>query len=370
MPIVPSVVFNTPIPQSRRGGGGRPSRGGREVSAGRGGSTLQTGNGAEKPTSGAQGSLTGQASTASNERSRAEPNVARNPASGPKPKRSASAGPPTVREQRKGGDVTSTEKRKEADFKGPGANHTTISAGDERKGISASTQTENLAKADSGVPFMEGDALPWNGRNPREDSERRERRPSGPHDSHAHPRSSGGAEKRNDVPGRSFDLPRDLYGVPSARERSEGQRGRGGGYRSRNSGIHSMANSTFGNGQGYIIGQTSHPQSPSIGLSKSHSTHERHPSQSQGLSYMQSQPHARTYRSGSRSQSIPHQGLPYGRYSNGPYTGPPNLPNIQTDMANVYGYQPGHQGIMSAMPFTSFSEQAAMSVFSMVSMQM
>lgn len=370
MPFVPSAVFTTPIPQSRRGGGGRPSRGGREASTGRGGgSTLPSGNGAEKPTPGTQNNVAGQPAGASNERSRAEPNVAKTSAPGPKPKRAASAGPPMAREQRKGGDTTSNERRKEAETKPSRSNVQNISAAAESNGISASTQTSSEKKVDLTATYMTGDEPSWNGRTPRDDSERGERRPSGPPDTHAHPRS-GIAEKRNDVPARQFDQTRDFYGASSMRERNEGQRGRGGGLRSRNSGAHNAATPPFTNGQGFVNGQTSHHHHPAIGPTKSHSTHERHLSQSQGVSYMQSQPHSRNYRSASRSQSIPHPGSPYGRYPAAPYTGPPNLPNIQTDVANAYGYQPGHQGIMSAMPFTSFSEQAAISVYSMVSMQM
>ena len=367
MPFVPSAVFSTPIPQSRRGGGGRPSRGGRESSAGRGGSMLQTGNGAEKPIPGNPNGAATQPPANSNDRSRAEPNANTNTAAGTKSKRSASAGPPTVRAQRKGGDSTSAERRKEIEPKVSRSNTSNMAAGVEPNGISASTQTDTNANIGFSAASTIGDALPWNARVSREDPERAERRPSGSFETHAHPRSGG--ERRSDVPGRPFDYPRDVYGTSSARERSEGQRGRGNGYRSRNGGNHAVATPTFSNGQGFVNSQTLH-QSPAMGSTRPQVAHERHSSQSQNVSYMQSQPHPRSYRSGSRSQSIPQPASPYLRYASGPYAPPSNLASIQTEMANSFGYQPGSQGVMSAQPFNSFVEQHAATVFGMVAMQL
>ena len=367
MPFVPSAVFSTPIPQSRRGGSGRPSRGGRETSAGRGGSMLQTGNGAEKPMPGTVNSAAAHPPANSNERSRAEPHASMNTAPGTKSKRSASAGPPTVRTQRKGGDNTLTERRKEVEPKVARSNTSNMAAVVEPNGISASTQTDNNANIGFNAAPATSDALPWNARVSREELERAERRPSGSFETHAHPRSGG--EKRSDVPGRPFDHARDFHGTSSVRERSEGQRARGNGYRSRNGGSHAVATPAFSNGQGFANGQTSH-QSPAMGSSKPQLAHERHSSQSQGVSYMQSQPHPRTYRSGSRSQSIPHPGSPYLRYTNGPYAQPSNLTSIQTEVANTFGYQPGVQGVMSAQPFTSFAEQSVVTMYGMVAMQL
>lgn len=364
LPFVPSAVFNTPIPQSRRGGGGRPSRGARENGMGRGAGVPQASNGAEKAVAGAQGSVAPQHFAGSNERSRAEPSIAKPPPTGSKSKRSVSAGPPVGREQRRAGDSISTERRKEVETKGPRSNVTNTSAKVELNGISTSTQTANGERIDPTTSTGEIQSL--NGKFIRDELQRADQRPS---DAHAHPRSYGG-EKRYTASGRVDDPPRDVYDNPSYRERGEGQRGRGAGYRNRNSGGHASNTPGFGGPQSFINGQASHHQLSAMAPTKSHSGHERHVSQSPGLPYVQPQPHQRSYRSSSRSQSIPHPGPPYGRYPNGPYTGPPNLPNIQTDVANTYGYQPGHQGIMSAMPFSSFSDQTAMSVYSMVSMQM
>ena len=367
MPFVPSAVFSTPIPQARRGGGGRPSRGGRETSAGRGGSMLQTGNGVEKQIPGNMNIAAAQPPANSNERSRAEPNANMNTAPGTKSKRSASAGPPTGRGQRKGGDNTLAERRKESDPKTSRSNTSNMAAAVEPNGISASTQTDSNASIGFKAPSIVGDVLPWNTRVSREDAERAEPRLGGSVETHAHPRSSG--EKRSDVPGRPVEHSRDSYGASSVRERSEGQRGRGNGYRSRNGGSHAAVTPTFSNGQGFVNSQTLH-QSPAMGSSKPQLAHERHSSQSQGISYMQSQPHPRSYRSGSRSQSIPHPGSPFLRYTSGPYAPPSNLANIQTEVANTFGYQPGVQGVMSAQPFNTFAEQHAMTINNMVAMQL
>ena len=363
LPFVPSAVFNTPIPQSRRGGSGRPSRGGRENGMGRGAAVPQAGNGAEKVVAGAPGSVAPPTFAGSNERSRAEPNITKATPTGSKSKRSVSAGSP-VTEQRKAGESISTERRKDVETKGPRSNATNAAAKVDLNGISASTQTANEERNDSTISTGEIQSL--NGQVSRDELERTDDRSS---DTHGHPRLYA-VEKRYDAPGRVTDPPRDVFGNSPYRERGEGQRGRGTGYRNRNAGGHAFNNSGFGGSQSFINGQTSHQQPSAMAPTKSHSGHERHASQSQGVPYVQAQPHQRSYRSSSRSQSIPHPGSPYGRYPNGSFNGPPNLSNIQTDVANTYGYQPGHQGIMSAMPFTSFPDQAAMSVYSMVSIQM
>ena len=328
----------------------------------------QTTNGQEKSSIGAPGSAVGQSVATSNESSRAELPETQVASTTSKSKRSASAGPPIEQEQRKAGESISIERRKEAETKASrsGINHTSRRPGFDS--ISTSTQTENAGNSESTARPAAWDAHPMNGKVFRDETERVDRRHSRLPDTEQHSRPSG-AEKRYDLPSRPVDGSKDIYST-SVRERSEMPRGRGGGYRNRNTPNHAPNTSSFGNTQNFVNGQNSNHQPSAMTTTKSQSAHDRHLSQSQGFQYVQSQPHPRSYRSGSRSQSIPHPGSSYGRYSNGLYAGPPNLPTIQTDLANTYGYQPGHQGIMSAMPFTSFTEQAAVSMFSMVSMQM
>ena len=366
MAFTPSAVFSTPIPQSRRGGSGRAARGGRDTGTARGVGASQSSNGAEKALPGTQHSAAPQPSAVSNERSRAEVNMVRAAPTGAKSKRSASAGPQAGREQRKAGELTSTERRKESEPKTSRSNANNAFVMVEPNGVSTSTQTENEERVGF-TTTSGGDIRSLNGKANREETERVDQRST---DTHAHPRSSG-IEKRHDVHGRALDPSRDVSGNTSSRDRGEGQRGRGAGYRNRQNGGHGYNTTTYGGPQSYNNGHNAHHQ-PSVTVpNKTHSTHERHVSQVQGVPYMQSQNHPRTYRSSSRSHSITHPGSsPYARFQNAPYQGPSSLATIQTDIANAYGYQPGHQGIMTATPFTSFPDQNAYALFSMVSMQL
>lgn len=113
MPFVPTPVFNTPIPTARRGG--RGPRGGREGGA-RGGNTASGTNGTERPPIATATNPRAQAPAPSgNERERAVLSSNTTNANLQKPKRSSSAGPITPTEQRKTGDASGPEKRKEID---------------------------------------------------------------------------------------------------------------------------------------------------------------------------------------------------------------------------------------------------------------
>lgn len=365
VPYVPSAVFNTPLPLSRRGG--RPTRG-REGGArgggvGHGGSVAHGGNSIEKQTTGQLGNSTGAVLAGVGERGRADLSLPKNTSNASRPKRAASAGPPTLREQRNTADTVRGEKHKESDLgtksgsqNGPAANEPRrTSGGAEIKSIqidpnvSASNRASNAAKPAHTTPTKD------------------ERRQSVPHDTHGHPKSAG-SERRSEGTMRPPDYSRDFHGYMPMRERGEGRSERGrGGLRGRG-GNHGFSTSTVTNGQGFPNGHPYQYQSPVPPQpSKSHSSHERHAAQSQGGPFLSSQSHGRHFRSSSRSQSIPHS-APYGRFPNGPHSGAPHLPNLQTDLANQYGYQPGTQGVMSAMPFNAYMEQV--SLYGMVSMQM
>ena len=364
IPFVPSAVFNTPIPQTRRGGGGRPTRGSRDAGAGRGGNADPPSNQTERL--GAHGSLADQSATSSNDRGRADPHSLRTTSTGAKPKRSASAGPPTVREQRKVGDSLSTEKRKEQDPYTPKSRLNQAPCADNTSGASAATQTDREGYGSSSSNPLASDAGQSNAQNALVSPESGGRRQSAPLDTHTHPRSAG-PDRRSEGT-RPFDYSRDFFGPAPMPERGDGRPERGrGGYRGRGNGSHGFSNPSFVNGNGYANGHASQHQPPTMPPAKSQSNHERHPSRTQGSSSSQSQSHPRNFRSNSRSQSIPHSAQ-YGRYSNGPYPGAPHLANIQTDMANAYGYQPGNQGAMSAVPYSPYTDQV--SLYGMVSMQM
>lgn len=366
IPFVPTPVFNTPIPQTRPRGGGRPNRGGRDGGAGRGGIVSPTNNDVEK--SEANGSFPNYPLPSSNERGRVDVNSSKVQSTGSKPKRSASAGPPASREQRKNGDTPSTEKRKHQDSNGqkPGVTPATL-VGETRN---ASSATQNDMDANGlGAPRLPlnaaGQVSHENLPPVVDSSDRRQSVSSASLDPQSYSRSLLG-DRRADA-SRPYDYSRDFFGPAPVRERGDARAERGrGGYRGRGNGNHPFPAAPLVNGSGYANGHASQHQQPPM-PPKSLSNHERHASQTQGSSSFQSQSQPRNYRSNSRSQSIPHI-PPYRGYSNGPYPGAAHPSSIQTDVANSWGYQPGNQGPMSAVPYNSYAEEV--SLYGMVSMQM
>lgn len=365
VPYVPTAVFNTPLPPARRGG--RPVRGGREGGH-RVGSATHGPTGNEKtsaaPTDGSVAAVPANI----NERGRAELSSSKNSSGSSRPKRAASAGPSTVREQRKAGDAIMTEKQKDVGAGSTKINQTPQPAAIESRRSSAATQTDDPKfRRSSTVPNQQTND---SGHNVVKLSQSADDRPQTQHqETQTNPRPL--PDRRGDGPGMPSDQ-RDFHGHMPNRERGEGRAERGrGGYRGRGAGNHGFSGSSQNNAQNFPHGHPSQNQGTSSHqIPKSQNNHERHASHSQGAPYNQSQPTSRSLRSNSRSQSIPNSG-PYGRFSNGsngPHSGPPHLANLQTDLANSYGYQPGQQGVMSAMPYNAYMEQ--ISLFGMVSMQM
>lgn len=362
IPFVPSAVFNTPIPQIRRGGGGRPSRGGRDGGTGRGGNADLLSN--DNDGQGSHGGFGNQPAATFNDRGRADLNSPKTTSSGAKSKRSASAGPPTIREQRKGGDSPSTEKRKEQIPNGlKSSTNQPPSANDGREAATATHTNQGICEH-SPSKVLSHDTGSLNAQHALVNAESGDRRQSVPIETYPYPRSNG-PDRRNEGP-RPYEYSRELFGSNSMRERGDGRPERGrGGYRGRGNGSHAFSNQQYVNGNGYANGHTSQYQVPIMPPTKSQSGHERHPSQQHGSS--SAHPHPRSLRSNSRSQSIPHS-APYGRYSNGQYPAASHLATIQTDIANAYGYQPGNQGTMSAVPYSPYADQV--NLYGMVSMQM
>ena len=359
VPYVPSAVFNTPLPPSRRGG--RLARG-REGGA-RGGGVSHGGSSFEKQTAVPLGNSTSAVLPGDVERGRADSGLPKNGSNSSRPKRAASAGPPTLREQRKTADSVPAEKHKELEVAARSGNQSG-SDGIEPRRTSAAAQTDSIRTGPE-FPASNGG---FNSEKPAHIiTAKDERRQSAPYDTHAHPKSAG-PERRSEGSMRLPDYSRDLHGYMPTRERGEGRSDRGrGGYRGRG-GNHGFSNSTVMNGQGVPHGHPYQYQAPVPPQpSKSHSNHERHAAQSQSAPFSSSQSHGRHFRSGSRSQSIPHSTL-YGKFPNGTHSGNPHLPNLQTELANQYGYQPGNQGAMSAVPYNAYMEQV--SLYGMVSMQM
>lgn len=365
VPYVPTAVFNTPMPPARRGG--RPARGGREGGH-RVGSATHGPTGTEKTSATSTDGSVAPIPANSNERGRAELSSSKNSSGSSRPKRAASAGPSTVREQRKAADSTMTEKSKEAGNGSTKINQNSTLATNESRRSSAATQTDDTKfRRSSTIPNQQTND---SGHNMVKSSQNTDDRPPNQHQemqTNARPVP----DRRGEGSGRPSDQ-RDFHGHASNRERGEGRAERGrGGYRGRGAGNHGFSNSGQNNAQSFPHSHPSQNQgTTSHQMPKSQNNHERHASHSQSAPYNQSQPISRSLRSNSRSQSIPNS-APYGRFSNGsngPHSGPPHLSNLQTDLANAYSYQPGQQGVMSAMPYNAYIDQ--ISLFGMVSMQM
>ncbi len=349
VPFVPTPVFNTPIPLARRGGKGL--RGGREGGS-RGGSAVGSTNGLEKQSGTGAANAKGQP-LALNERDRAVLSSTSTTFSISKPKRASSAGPITPTEQRKTGDASVSEKRKDGDIMSLKAGQNSGSMPNENrrpaalpfhKDLSTNRNSANAQGTEAMVQKqMDEEAKHQNGTTEAS-------RPSGP-------------DRRGEGSTKPSDHARDAQGHMPIRER-EGRPERGrGGYRGRG-GNHNFFGHNAPNGHQSQYQPTPPPPS---GL---RSNHDRLPSQPQG-SYQPPSQQTKHYRANSRSQSIPYSAphaTPYRGVSNGHHGGAPHLPNLQTDIANEYGYLPGHQGIMSAAPYNTMESISTLTM--MVQMQM
>lgn len=339
VPYVPTVQFSTPIPTARRGG--RVPRGGRD-SAPRGGAL-----GADKARTGSPDASAGS-QPAATEHARADAAISRNPVNNTKPKRASSAGTLPARDQRRGENAkeegTPTQQTQPATLEG-------------RRSSSAAHEVP-LRNGGQSAESSTGEYQPTHGKGSRNHVATHTRdEPAS--DTHSHPRSAG-PERRGEGDYKIYGQVRDYHNSAPHRERGESRPDRGrGGYRSRGGSNHGFAQN----------GHTSqYPYVPPPMPSKSHSNHERHTSQLQSAAYQSPQNQGRHYRSGSQSQSITHSPS-FTRYPQGPHANPPpHLPNLHTEVANTWGYQPGNQGAMSAGPYTPYIEQ--ISIFGMVSMQM
>ena len=369
MPLVHSVVFETPFPTARRGG--KLPRGGREGGT-RGGNVANASNSAEKPTLQGAGTSASQASHASGlERGRVALNPTTTNTNISKSKRASSAGPAIPRDQRKLGDPTATEKRKE--FEGALAKTGHSNGNDSNNGnhvkesrrpsVPAATKDPQLEWSNRIVP-MDGSAATAISVQTNLDEDKRNL--SQVSDGPVSPRA-GGPERRSEGSIRPPDSARDFQGNVTMRERGEGRPERGrGGYRGRGGSNHAFFSSNLPNGHGFTNGQQMQYQAAPAAPAKSQPNQESSPSHSQSSYYQPAQHYGRHHRSNSRSQSIPHS-TPYSRFPNGHHSAAPHLANLQTDVANEYGYQPGNNGIMSAVPYNPWLE---FPVFGMVSMQM
>ncbi len=369
VPLVHSVVFETPFPNARRGG--KLPRGGREGGA-RGGNIANASNGVEKPLAPGTSTSANQTLPASGlERGRGALNPTTTNANVSKPKRASSAGPATPRNQRKLGDPTAVEKHKEfengfakASQSNSNNSNNSNNAKETRRPSVPTTAKDPQPEWSTRVVPLDGAPTPTNSvqNNTDEDKQNLSLASEAPVSSRA-----AGSERRSEGSIRPPDFARDFPANVPARERGEGRPERGrGGYRGRGGPNHAFFNSNLPNGHGFTNSQQGQYQQAPATPAKSHSNHEGSPSHSQSSYYQPAQQYSRHHRSNSRSQSIPHS-TPYGRFSNLHHSGAPHLANLQIEIANEYSYQPGNNGIMSAIPYNPYFE---IPVFGMVSMQM
>ena len=363
MPLVHSVLFETPFPNARRGG--KVPRGGRE-SGTRGGNIVNASNSAEKPILPGIGNPASQVSSASgSDRGRVTLNPTTTNANVAKPKRASSAGPATPRDQRKSGDPSATEKRKDFDSAPAKASQSNGSNVKETRKPSVPATAKDLQPEwSSRIVPTDGAAAANNSIHTNTEDDKKNiglasEVPLSPR--------AGGPERRSEGSVRTPDFVRDFQGTVPMRERGEGRPERGrGGYRGRGGPNNAFFGSTVANGHGFTNGQQMQYSPAPAASAKSPSNQESSSSHVQNLYYQPAPQYGRHHRSNSRSQSIPHS-TPYGRFSNGHHAGAPHLANLQTDMANEYGYQPGNNGVMSAISYNPWLE---VPVFGMVTMQM
>lgn len=362
VPYVPTAIFNTPLPAARRGG--RASRGGRDA-PNRGHSTIHGSSGPDKPPAGPSDGSVFQSMANSSERGRADP-------SSFKAKRAVSAGPSTVREQRKITDAQAVDRVKETVVGPAKANQNPGPSAGESRRTSTATQTDDgkarrFSSTNGGQQTGERGNTSIKGSQLIGERDDRFQKPHLENPSNARPT---GPERRNESSVRQADNTRDFQGHMSNRDRGEGRGERGrGSYRGRAN--HGYPNSSQANGQNFSHG---HPSQSSASaphqISKTQNSHERHASQSQATPYNQSHSTSRNFRSGNRAQPLQHSAT-YSRFPNGSSTshpGAPPLAPLQTDLANAYGYHTGSQGVMSAITYNPYYEQV--SLYGMVTVQM
>ena len=364
VPYTPTAVFATPLPPGRRGRGAIRGGGRDGGSSGRGGHVVHSSvSGFEKPPAVTASTPATPAGTGS-DRPRGDMGPPRGGALPPRSKRAASAGPPINRENRKILDSSLAEKRNDSSTSERLTlqNNRTSPVVDRRSSIATQTDHPENGRRVSPTGIMNDHS--GNRKHSFTSGERDTGHQSSSND-HAHPRSV--TDRRTEGAMRPSEVFRDYNGFQQTRERGEGRPDRGrGGFRGRG-GYSSFNGNQTGNNQSVPAGQSGYQSAQGYTPSKSHSFNERHTAQSQGSAIPPAPREAKGHRGNSRSQSIPNP-TGFGRFQNGgPPPGTQHLPALQTDMANMYGYQPGHPAIMSAIPYQPYEQ---IQLIGMVQMQM
>lgn len=365
VPYVPSAKFNTPMPTNLARRGGRPARGSRD-GGNRGGHVSQGSISEKTDKTRPMGPPPVPKQTMEQQRGRDQETMTSNRAtSAPtQGRRAASVGPAFADERRSTQVALSDRGPFETNKNAPGeVQHTpdgTLPAGNDERAMSNKTRADSRA-------FSRQSSLSY-----RTGTYDTARHVSG--ESHAHPRSYAGAERRSTY--AEMDRPSEVSGrrerresnkdIPKSRdfdpkteswrdrefngERSEQRNSRGrGGYRGR--GAHAQYTTAQSNQTHAFTAPL--PQQP-FSAGKPHALGERHRQSSAPYAGM---PPQTNHRGPSRSQSIATHGI---------YPGAPNnfgspLSPIQTEMHGMYGSYPTmYPGIMSAMPYNAALEPMAL----------
>jgi la-related protein 1 len=342
VPYIPTVTFNTPLPDRGRGGrGGRGPRGG----SGRGGHT-------------SNGSISGDRSfptpnigsnTTTESRERGRDNMSAGRATSLPPnasKRSISDGAYTGQDQRKP-SISTFEKSKNESAAPPPKGENQTARETRRMSVA---QTESLFSQDRQLAIDYSKSSKSDMPNvANSENQSQQRLP--------------GSERRSEPNMRLNDFLKDANGHFQSRERGEGRPERGrGGYRGRG------GNGTFQNGQPptqHAFANGPIPQAQNAYTIRQNSVPFSPPPQQQQYPAPYP-PSSRGGRSGPpRSQSIPNNTTVYSRLPQNVTSAAQQMPPLQT-VGPVFEY-PGMQ-TMSAMPYNPYMEQY--SVLAMVTMQL
>ena len=354
LPFVPSVAWNTPLPLARRGG---RSQGNTRDGGNRGRNNAAPDKAASNGTS-----PTSQTPAQSEDRGKSA-SASTVPSNPQRSKRASSAGPATLREQRKVGEPMGGDKRRDFDNAQTKAPVTKGSGQPEpRRQSGTFTNESQSVKGSAGRP-PHRDSLSSARKIPSSSVEDvGQAQPVGSNTQSFRPNEH---ERRNENFAKPAEVTKDSQPVPSSRDRGDGRADRGrGGFRGRGGGNQNMHNGFSSNGHGYSNPYSQFQPNPG-NQTRSFSNHERLGSQQPTPFYVPGPPMNRHNRSNSRSQSIQQ---PFGRFSHTAHAGPPHLTNLQTDLANTFAFQPEPQGPMSAIPFNTFLPPP--NLFGMVTVQM
>jgi la-related protein 1 len=332
VPFVPSVNFNTPVPP--RGGRGRGgARGGRD-STGRGGHASTGGSGGDRTNNGSANT----ANTAGEPENRGRGGSTATRATSLPPnssKRSSS----NTRAQGKTSNGPNAEKSKSGQTNGPIKNESSSNADTQRTSSGGQTD-QSLSNPQTG---------PDNSMNPKADFVI---------DYENNLRSAGGDGKSEST--KVADQSKDGTYVKDSTQARDGRADRGrGGFRGRGGHNHftngqlpqPQLGFTNGHGQppnGYLARQNSNPYSPSLQQAPFNNQYAQQPA-SRG-------------RGGSRSQSIPNNGI-YGRF-------PPNISSQMAPLSTANAMYEYQQPPLQSMSPGAYPNYDSYPLLAMVTMQL